>query len=132
MLADHPFLDVLWTGFLLFLWVGWIFLVVMVLMDIFRRDDYSGWIKALWTLAIVVVPWLGVLVYLITQGDSMGQRRLSQLEEAQARMNQRVRDAAASEGNGGAAAEIERAKALLDAGAVTPAEYEQLKQRALA
>jgi hypothetical protein len=132
MLADHPFLDVLWTGFLLFLWVGWIFLVVMVLMDIFRRDDASGWVKALWALAIVVVPWLGVLVYLITQGDEMGQRRLSQLEAAQARMTRRVRDAAASEGNGGAAAEIERAKALLDAGAVTPAEYEQLKQRALA
>ena len=77
MLSDHPYLDVLWSGFLLFLWVGWNFLLVMVLMDVFRRDDFSGAKKAVWVLAIVVVPWLGVLIYLITQGDGMTERRFA-------------------------------------------------------
>ena len=131
MLSDQPFLEVLWTGFLIFLWVGWIFLVVMVLMDIFRRHDTSGWSKALWVLAIVIVPWLGVLIYLITQGDSMGQRRLAEMEAAQARTTERVRAAAASEPSTGAA-EIERAKGLLDSGAITPEEFAKLKERALA
>ena len=131
MLSDHPFLDVLWSGFLIFLWVGWIFLVVLVLMDIFRRHDNSGWSKALWVIAIVIVPWLGVLVYLITQGNSMGQRRLEEMQLQQERVNERVR-AAASEGSGSSAAEIERAKGLLDSGAITQAEFDQLKQKALA
>ena len=130
MLSDHPFLEVLWSGFLIFLWVGWIFLVVLVLMDIFRRHDTSGWSKALWVIAIVIVPWLGVLVYLITQGDAMGQRRLAEMQAQQERVNERVR-AAASEGTS-SAAEIERAKSLLDSGAITQAEFDQLKQKALA
>src|SRR5215218_6879057 len=131
MLADQPFLDVLWTGFLLFLWVGWVFLVVLVLMDVLRRHDISGWSKALWTVAIVVVPWLGVLVYLISQGDGMGQRRLEAMEHAQQRAIDRSQSPAGGNG-GGVAAEIERAKALLDAGTITAAEFESLKQRALA
>ena len=131
MLSDHPFLDVLWSGFLIFLWVGWIFLVVLVLMDIFRRHDNSGLSKALWVIAIVIVPWLGVLVYLITQGSSMGQRRLEEMQLQQERVNERVR-AAASEGGSSSAAEIERAKGLLDSGAITQAEFDQLKQKALA
>jgi hypothetical protein len=130
VLSDHPFLEVLWSGFLIFLWVGWIFLVVLVLMDIFRRHDNSGLSKALWVIAIVIVPWLGVLVYLITQGDSMGQRRLAEMQAQQERVNERVR-AAASEGTS-SAAEIERAKSLLDSGAITQAEFDQLKQKALA
>ena len=132
MLTDHPFLDVLWSGFLIFRWVGWIFLVVLVLMDIFRRHDTSGWSKALWVIAIVIVPWLGVLVYLITQGDSMGQRRLEEMQAAQARQTERIQSAAAGAQPAGAAAEIERAKGLLDSGAITQAEYEQLKAKALA
>ncbi len=130
MLSDHPFLDVLWSGFLIFLWVGWIFLVVLVLMDIFRRHDNSGWSKALWVIAIVIVPWFGVLVYLITQGSNMGQRRLEEMQAQQERMNERVRTVA-SDGTS-SAAEIERAKSLLDSGAITQAEFDQLKQKALA
>ncbi len=131
MLSDQPFLEVLWSGFLIFLWVGWIFLVVLVLMDIFRRHDTSGWSKALWVIAIVIVPWLGVLIYLITQGDSMGQRRLAEMEAAQARATEHIRTVAASEPSTGAA-EIERAKGLLDSGAITPEEFAKLKERALA
>jgi hypothetical protein len=132
VLSDHPFLDVLWTAFLLFLWVGWIALVVMVLIDLFRRDDFSGGRKALWALLIVVVPWLGVLIYLTMEGGGMSERRLDAVDAAQARKYEASQRAAAtSDASSGAAAEIERGRALLEAGTITPAEFEKLKQRAL-
>jgi hypothetical protein len=126
--ADYPFLDLLWTMLIFFLWVSWFWLLFMVWTDIFRRDDISGWGKTLWLIFTLVLPFLGVFIYLIAQHDGMTQRNVDRARAQRAQFDDYVRDTA---GSGGAAAEIERAKQLLDSGAITPAEYESLKQKAL-
>jgi Short C-terminal domain len=126
--ADYPFLDLFWTLLIFFLWVAWFWLLFAVWADIFRRDDLSGWGKALWLIFTLVVPFLGVFIYVIAQHDGMTQRNVERGRAQRAQFDDYVRETA---GSGGAAAEIEKAKHLLDSGAITPAEYESLKQRAL-
>jgi hypothetical protein len=101
-----------------------------VFADIFRRHDLSGWAKAGWTVLLIVLPYLGVFIYLIANSKGMAERRIDQAREAQAQFDGYVRSVA-SEG-GGAAAEIERAKQLLDSGAIDQQEFNALKQKALA
>jgi hypothetical protein len=125
--ADYPFLDVLWTMVLFFAWVAWIWIAITCFIDIFRRRDIGGWHKALWVVFIIVVPFLGVLVYLIAQHDGMRERSLAQAQEQQAEFDQYVRETA-----GGSAAEIAKAKELLDSGAITQAEFEAIKAKAVA
>jgi len=127
--ADYPFLDVLWTMIVIFAWVIWFWLLITVFADIFRRHDIGGGSKALWIIFVIVLPFLGVLIYLISQNDGMTQRNVRQMETAQAQSDAYIRSVAGS--GGGAAAEIERAKGLLDTGAITQAEYDQIKARAL-
>src|SRR5947199_5441430 len=127
--ADYPFLDVLWTMIIFFLWVLWFWLLFTVFADIFRRHDLSGWGKTGWLIFTIVLPFLGVFVYLISQGESMTQRNVERARGERAQLDAYVREAA---GGGGAAAEIERAKGLLDSGAITQAEFDAIKQRALA
>ncbi len=122
--ADYPFLDVFWTMILFFFWVAWISILVTIVMDLFRRHDTSGWTKALWLVCLIFLPFLGVLAYLIANGEGMGKRNV---ERAQAAAGQY-----APASNGGAAGEIAKAKALLDSGALTQAEFDQLKAKALA
>jgi predicted PurR-regulated permease PerM len=124
--ADYPFLDVLWTMLVFFIWIAWFMILFRVLIDIFRRHDIGGWHKALWVVFIIVVPFLGVLVYLIAQHDGMRERSMKQAQDQQSAFDQYVRDAA-----GGSAGEIAKAKELLDSGAITQAEFDQLKQKAL-
>ena len=124
--ADYPFLDVLWTMIIFFAWVAWIWIAITVFVDIFRRHDISGWGKAAWVVFVIVLPFLGVLVYLIAQHDGMRDRTVKQAETQQAAFDQYVREAA-----GGSAAEIAKAKELLDSGAISQAEYDSIKQRAL-
>jgi hypothetical protein len=126
--ADYPFLDVFWTMVIFFLWVIWIWILVTVLVDVFRRDDTSGWGKAAWTLFVIVLPYLGVFIYLITQGKQMAERTVD-MQTARAGYGRPVRSAG---DGGGAADQIAKAKQLLDGGAIDPAEFEQLKRRALA
>lgn len=126
--ADYPFLDILGTMLVFFGFVLWFWLLIRVFADVFRRHDISGWGKFAWSLFVLVVPLLGVLVYLIAQGSEMGQRDVEQARAQQAQFDAYVRDAAAK---GGSTSEIAKAKELLDAGAISPAEYEQLKQKAL-
>jgi hypothetical protein len=125
--ADYPFLDVLWTMFIFFFWVAWIFLLFRIIADVFRRHDIGGGSKALWTIFIIFLPFLGVLVYLISQGHHMAERDLAQAQAAQSQFDDYVRQTA-----GGSASEIAKAKELLDSGAITQAEFDQIKQRALA
>jgi general stress protein CsbA len=125
--ADYPFLDVLWTMILFFAWVAWIWIAITCFADIFRRHDIGGWHKALWVVFIIVVPFLGVLVYLIAQHDGMRERSLEQAKTQKEAFDQYVRETA-----GGPATEIAKAKELLDAGAITQAEFESLKTKALA
>ena len=127
--ADYPFLDILWTMIIFFVWVAWFWLVIKVTIDIFRRHDIRGGKKALWLLFVLFFPWVGVLVYVTTNGDGMGNRDMQQITDQQARFDDHVRSVASS---GGAAAEIDRAKSLLDSGAINAAEYEALKAKALA
>jgi hypothetical protein len=126
--ADYPFLDVLWTMLIFFLWIAWFWLLITVFADIFRRHDLSGLGKTGWLIFVIILPFLGVFIYLITQGDDMSRRNLQQAEAQRAQFDDYVRATA----GGGSAAEIEKAKALLDSGAITQAEFDAIKQKALA
>jgi hypothetical protein len=127
--ADYPFLDVLWSMIIFFVWVTWIWMMILILSDVFRRRDLSGWGKALWTFFLIILPFLGALIYLIAQSDGMAERRAQDVQGQREQMDDYVRSVA---GSGGAAAEIDKAKALLDSGAITQPEYEALKAKALA
>ena len=125
--ADYPFLDILWTMIIFFAWVAWIWMVIVIFTDIFRRRDIGGWAKAGWCLFLIVVPFLGALVYLIAQHDGMAERQVKEVEQAQQQTDAYIRSVA-----GGASGEIEKAKGLLDTGAISQAEFESLKAKALA
>lgn len=127
--ADYPFLDVLWTMLVFFLWVSWFIILFHVVGDLFRRRDASGAKKTLWLIFVLFMPFLGVFVYLIANSDDMAERNLAQARAAQAATDEYVRSVA---GSGGAAAEIDRAKALLDSGTITDAEFQAIKAKALA
>jgi hypothetical protein len=127
--ADYPFLDVIWTMFIFFAWVIWFWLLITVFGDIFRRHDTSGVAKVFWIIFVIVLPFLGVFVYLIANHDGMTERNIERAKSQQAQMDQYVKSVA---GGGGAAAEIEKAKGLLDSGAITQAEFDAMKQKALA
>jgi hypothetical protein len=127
--ADYPFLDVFWTMLIFFLWILWIWLLFTIFADVFRRHDISGWLKTVWIVFVIVLPFLGAFVYLITQNVGMTERQLDRARAEREHLDSYVRETA---GAGGAASEIEKAKRLLDSGAITEAEFEAIKQRALA
>jgi hypothetical protein len=118
--AEYPFLNIFWTMIIFFSWVIWIWIVIGVLADVFARKDISGWSKAGWCVFVIVLPFFGVLTYLIIHSSDMADRK------AQAYGGR------APVPTGGAAGEIEKAKQLLDANAITPAEFDVLKAKALA
>lgn len=107
----------------------WIWLLFVVFADIFRRRDISGWVKVLWIMFVIVLPYLGVFVYLIAEHSGMAERSMKQQETAKAQMDDYVRSVA---GHNGAAEEIAKAKTLLDQGAINQAEFDRIKQKALA
>jgi Short C-terminal domain/Phospholipase_D-nuclease N-terminal len=127
--ADYPFLNILWSMIIFFVWVTWIWMMILILSDVFRRRDLSGWGKAGWTFFLIVLPFLGALIYLIAQSDGMAERREQDVQGQKAQMDDYVRSVA---GSGGPAAEIDKAKALLDSGAIDQAEYDAIKAKALA
>jgi hypothetical protein len=127
--ANYPFLDVLWTMLIFFVWVSWFLLLFHVIGDVFRRRDASGWCKTIWLLFVLFVPFIGVFSYLIVTGNEMARRKAEAAEAAQGEMDEYVRSVA---GGGGAAAEIERAKSLLESGAISQAEFDAIKTKALA
>jgi Short C-terminal domain/Phospholipase_D-nuclease N-terminal len=124
--ADYPFLDVLWTLIIFFCWVAWIWIVITVFIDVFRRDDIGGWGKAGWVVLVIVLPFLGVLIYVIAQHDGMRERSMRQARAQRQEFDQYVREAA-----GGSAAEIAKAKELLDAGTINQQEFDAIKAKAL-
>jgi hypothetical protein len=130
MLAtSYPLLEVFWTMLIFFGFVVWLWILFTVFADIFRRRDISGWAKAAWIAFVVLLPYLGVFVYLISEHDGMAQRAAEQRKGAEAQAAEYVRSVA---GQGDPAAEISRAKSLLDEKAITEAEFDQIKQHALA
>ena len=126
--SDYPFLDILGTMLIFFAWVIWFWILIRVFVDVFRRHDISGWGKAGWVVLCIVIPFIGVLIYLIAHGQDMGQRDIEQAKASQAQYDDYVRSVAGSEGSAG---EIAKAKSLLDSGAITQAEFDSLKAKAL-
>jgi Phospholipase_D-nuclease N-terminal/Short C-terminal domain len=129
--ADYPFMDVLWTMIIFFCWVVWIWMMIAILSDVFRRRDMSGWGKAGWTVFLIVLPFLGALIYLVANHDGIAERRVKDAQVAQAQFDDYVRSVATN-GGGGAAAEIETGKRLLDSGAITQEEFDAIKAKAIA
>ena len=127
--ADYPFLDVLWSMLVFFLWITWFMLLFHVIGDVFRRRDASGGKKTLWLIFLLFVPFLGVFVYLIANSDDMARRNTEQTQPLRSEMDEYVRVVA---GTAGAAGEIEKAKGLLDSGAISQAEFDAIKAKALA
>ena len=124
--ADFPFLEFLWAMIVFFAWLAWIWIAVTCFIDIFRRHDIGGWGKAGWVVLVIVLPFLGVLLYLISQHEGMRDRSVKQAQAQQAAFDQYVREAA-----GGSAGEIAKAKELLDSGAISQAEFDAIKAKAL-
>jgi putative oligomerization/nucleic acid binding protein/phospholipase D-like protein len=127
--ADYPFLDIVGTMLVFFAWVIWIWLLITVFADIFRRHDIGGWGKAGWIFVVIILPYLGVLIYMIAQGKHMAERSAKEVEASRAAFDSYVKNVAAESGPTG---QIAQAKQLLDSGAISQAEFDQIKQKALA
>jgi preprotein translocase subunit SecG len=125
--ADYPFLEVLWTMLVFFVWVAWFWLLITIAMDVFRRRDIGGGKKTIWLLFMLFIPFIGVLAYLITNHDDMAKRDLERAQAQRAQFDEYVQSV-----SGGAAAEIDKAKQLLDSGTITQAEFDAIKAKALA
>jgi|ERR1022692_3604452 hypothetical protein len=127
--TSYPFLEVFWTMLIFFAFVVWIWILFTVLADIFRRHDASGFGKVLWIIFIIILPYLGVFIYLIAEHAGMTERALKQQQAAQSQMDQYVQSVAAK---GDPAEQIAKAKTLLDSGTITQTEFDSIKQKALA
>jgi len=123
--SGYPMLDVLWTMLIVFAWIIWFWLLITIFADLFRRHDISGWGKAGWTVLLILLPFVGVLAYLIAEGSAMASRRdIATLDDPR----QYVRPVPDTDG---AAEQIAKAKALLDSGAISAKDYETLKRKAI-
>jgi Short C-terminal domain/Phospholipase_D-nuclease N-terminal len=133
---QYPLLDLFFTTLFFFAWVLYIWVAVVVILDIFRRE-MSGFAKVLWILFVIIFSWIGVLIYLLINHQGMQERRRHDVAAAQSDFNHAVREAVGSGGggsggSGGSASQLETAKRLLDSGAITAEEYGQLKAKVLA
>lgn len=126
--SSYPLLSVVWTIIVFFAWLIWIWLLIAIFTDLFRRSDISGWGKAGWVIVVLVLPFIGILLYLIAQGRAMAERNQRHARSQQAEFDSYVRTVS---GDGRAADQIAKGKQLLDSGAITPQEYESLKRKAL-
>ena len=126
--ADYPFLDVLWTMFIFFAWVIWFWLLITIFADIFRRHDISGGKKTLWCIFVIITPFIGVFIYLISQSKGMNERNLQNVKQQRQQADEYIRSVAADD----PASQIAQAKSLLDSGAINQQEFDSLKQKALA
>jgi hypothetical protein len=128
--SSYPLLNLFWTMFEFFLWVIWIWILIMVFIDIFRSHDLSGWAKALWFLFVLFIPLIGVLVYLIARGGTMHERA----EQQALRRGDYVRGypPAASGEPGSTADQLQKLADLRDRGVISAAEFEREKAKILA
>ena len=126
-------MDSFWDFFWLLVWgfffVYFLMILFQIIGDLFRDRDLSGWAKALWIIALVFIPFLSMLIYLVVRGKGMAERNAAAFRNAQASTESYIKDVA---GKGNAAEQIATAKGLLDQGTITTTEFEQLKAKALA
>ena len=125
----YPLLEVFWTMLIFFAFFIWIWILITVFADVFRRTDISGWGKTGWIIFVIILPYLGVFIYLIAEHKGMTERAIKQQEAAQGQMDQYVKSVA---GQNDPTSQIANAKGLLDQGTITQAEFDQIKQKALA
>ncbi|MEU0133126.1 SHOCT domain-containing protein [Streptomyces sp. NPDC006296] len=132
---DYPLLNLFLTMMYVFLWVLWFFLLFKVVTDIFQDHSLSGWAKAAWVIFVIVLPYVGVFVYLIARGRGMGRREVQQAKEREAAFKQYVRQAARDESEagpgGGHVSELAQLAELKDRGHLSQEEYEKAKQKLL-
>ena len=128
LLAAYPQGGVLWTMFVFFMWILWFMLLFTVFGDLFRRHDIGGWGKTGWVILVIILPFLGVFIYFIAEGKGMAERNVKQAQASQAEMDNYIKSVSTSSG---ATGEIAQAKQLLDSGAITQAEYDSIKAKAL-
>ena len=126
--ASYPFLDVLWSMFIFFLFFIWILILFKVFGDLFRRRDIGGGMKTAWIIFVILLPFLGVFIYLIAEGNKMADRDMEQIQVAKAQQDEYIKSVAGSS----PADQIAQAKQLLDSGAISQAEFDTMKQKALA
>lgn len=132
MLAyDYPILGIFWTALIVFIWIAWIFLLFRVFIDIFRSDDMGGWAKALWAIFVILVPFLGVFIYLIVRGRSMTERDVAEAKANDQAFRAYVQDAAGS-GGGGTADELSKLAELHKSGVLSDEEFQAQKSKLLA
>jgi len=127
--SSYPLLNVFWTMFEFFLWVIWIWILIMVFIDIFRSDDLSGWGKALWFLFVLIIPLIGVLVYLIARGGKMHEHAARQAQAQDQQFRALVQDAAGSQTT---ADQLSKLADLRDRGVISAEEFEREKAKVLA
>src|SRR4051794_27400223 len=118
----------MWTMLVFFGWVIWFWLLITIFSDLFRRHDISGWVKVLWSIFVIITPFLGVFVYLIAESKGMAERNAKAVEGARTQTDDYIRSVATQ---GDPAAQIAQAKQLLDSGAINAQEFDALKQKAL-
>jgi hypothetical protein len=128
---DYPLLNLFWTMLWLFVWILWIFLLVRIILDVFRSDDLGGWSKALWVIFIIILPFIGVLVYLIARGSGMQKRDVRDARAADQEMQSYIRSAAAATPPS-TAEELSKLASLRDQGVLTEAEFDTQKAKLLA
>ncbi len=129
MLAAYTFGDVMWSMFVFFAWILFFWMLFIVFGDLFSRHDISGWAKAGWAVFVIILPFLGIFIYLIAEGKGMGERAQQRAQSQQAQVDNYVRSVAAS---GSPTEEIAKGQELLKSGAITQTEFDQLKAKALA
>ncbi|MGW7317565.1 SHOCT domain-containing protein [Streptomyces sp. NPDC054854] len=127
---DYPVLGAFWTVMWIFLWVMWLVLLFRIVVDLFRDHEMSGWVKAAWLLFLILIPFLGVLVYVIARGRNMGKREIKHAQEQQQAFNAYIRDAAGSTGKN-TTDELARLSELKAKGDLSEAEFQQAKQKLL-
>ena len=125
---SYPLANAFWTMLWFFLWILWFFLLFRIILDIFRSKDLGGWGKAGWLIFVIILPFLGVFVYLIARGGKMAQRDVDDAQAADTAMRAYVRDAA---GSGGPADELAKLADLRDRGVISDAEFQQSKAKVL-
>ena len=137
---NYPLLDLFWTMLEFFLWILWLFLLFKIISDVFRNHESSGWVKAGWIILVILLPFLGVLIYVIVNGGAMSRRDLAQAQDRENAFKDYVRQAAATDdgtGSGGAAKvnhadELAKIAELRTSGALTEEEFQRAKAKILA
>jgi type VI protein secretion system component VasK len=127
---NYPLLDAFWTIIEIFLWILWFWILIWIMVDLFRSRDLSGWAKALWFLFIIFIPLIGVLVYLIVRGGSMHERAAQQAQQQDQQFRAYVQDAAGTQSS--TADQLAKLADLRDRGVITSAEFEAQKAKILA